>query len=90
MVKLTAKTIKSIKLGDVVKFYWDYARYKDCYDVGVIYVNNGREIKANCENGNHFEFNTQWLDGSIEFEILEEHAPVAIYGTKYDFVSNRK
>ena len=88
-MKLTNETVQNINLGDVVKFTYP----NGSTNTGVVYgipSEGDWGILCNRINKEYFGIGEITFDGTIEFEILEEHEPVAIFGMKYDFVSNHQ
>ena len=63
-------------------------------------VSKGKRIELKIKNtlekvyisgdGTSLGNGTSMFNGEIDFEILEVHEPVAIFGMVYDFVSNHK
>lgn len=88
-MKLTEENAKLIKVGNVVKF-----TYPDkSTNIGVVYgtpAEGDWGILCNRSNKTTFGHGTSMFTGEIEFEILQEHEPVALYGFRYDFVSNHQ
>lgn len=56
---------------------------------GVVYANDESGIKCKRERFGSFAFRPQMFDGKIDFEILTEHPPVAIFSGEFDYVSNQ-
>ena len=86
-MKLTKETLDQIKIGNVVKFIYPNSKTT----TGVVY-----EIPANgcwgilCNRTDKSYFGIGIFDGTIEFEVLEEHEPVDLFGVRYDFVCNHQ
>lgn len=90
-MKLTPETVAMINLGDVVRFFRTDADETKCDTVGVVYGNDELGIKCNGENHSTFGYGPLMFNGSLSFEILLDHAPIAMYGVMgYDFVSNHQ
>ena len=89
-MKLTLENAAKIALGDVVKFTWTTTEGEKQTDVGVVYGNDALGIKCNCEDSHRFGYGHAMFTGDIDFEILTDHAPVALYGMEYDFVSKHQ
>lgn len=89
-MKLTIENATMIKLGDVVKFSWLDTNNEAVSRTGVVYGNDDHGIKCNCEDDSNFGFGRPLFDGHIDFEVLSDHAPVAVYGMVYDFVSKHQ
>ncbi len=88
-MKLTNETVKNIELGNVVKFTWDDEIAGITLSMtGVVYANNESGLKCKRERFGSFAFRPQMFDGKINFEILTEHPPVAIFSGEFDYVSN--
>ena len=88
-MKLTNETANIIKVGDVVKFTYPNKASR----IGVVYgtpAEGDYGILCNGEDRTWFGLGTLMFNGEIDFEILEKHNPVAIFGMKYDFVSNHQ
>lgn len=88
-MKLTDENSNLINVGDVVKFTYPNNTSK----TGVVYgipAEGDWGILCNRADGTSFEHGTSMFTGDIDFEILEEHDPVAIFGMVYDFVSNHQ
>lgn len=88
-MKLTNETVKNIELGNVVKFTWDDEIAGITLSMtGVVYANNESGLKCKRERFGSFAFRPQMFDGKINFEILTEHPPVAIFNGEFDYVNN--
>ena len=88
-MKLTKENSNLIKVGDVVKFTYP----NKTSNTGVVYgipAEGNWGILCNRENGGRFGHGVAMFTGEIDFEILKEHEPVAIFGMQYDFVSNHQ
>ena len=87
-MKLTNESVKTIKLGDVIKFSWDDGVSGITFSMtGVVYVNDESGIKCKREKYGPFAFRHQMFDGQIEFTVLTEHPPVAIFKGEFDYVN---
>ena len=83
-MKLTKENASLIKVGDVVKFTYHDGTSR----TGVVYAtpaDGSWGVICTDTDGNSFGHDAS---GDINFEILEEHDPVAKFGLRYDFVSN--
>lgn len=89
-MKLTPETAATINLGDVVNFFWIDDDGKKHDNIGVVYGNDELGIKCNREGHSYFGYGPAMFNGSLSFELLHDHAPVAIFGAYYDFVSNHQ
>ena len=88
-MKLTKETVKNIELGNVVKFTWDDEIAGITLSMtGVVYAINESGLKCKRERFGSFAFRPQMFDGKINFEILTEHPPVAIFSEEFDYVNN--
>ena len=87
-MKLTNETVKNIELGNVVKFTWDDEIAGITLSMtGVVYANNESGLKCKRERFGSFAFHPQMFDEKINFEILTEHPPVAIFKGEFDYVN---
>jgi hypothetical protein len=88
-MKLTNENANIIKVGDVVRFTYP----NKTSNTGVVYgipADGDWGILCNRKDGTSFGHGTSMFTGEIDFEVLEEHEPVAIFGMVYDFVSNHQ
>lgn len=88
-MKLTNETVKNIKLGDVVKFTYPNGDI----NIGVVYglpTDGCFGVLCNKVAQAHFGLGRDYFNGTVEFEVLKEHEPVALFGLVYDFVSNHQ
>ena len=77
-MKLTDENSNLINVGDVVKFTYPNNTSK----TGVVYgipAEGDWGILCNRADGTSFWHGTSMFTGEIDFEILEEHDPVAIF-----------
>lgn len=89
-MKLTNESAKTIKLGNVIKFSWDDEIAGITLSMtGVVYANDESGIRCKRERFGSFVFRPQMFDGKIDFEILTEHPPVAIFNGEFDYVNKR-
>ena len=87
-MKLTNETAKNIKLGDVVKFSWDDEVVGITLSMtGVVYANDESGIKCKRERFGPFAFTPKMFEANIDFEVLTEHPPVAIFSGEFDYVN---
>lgn len=83
MAILNNETIKGIEEGQVLEVTYPSGRK----EIGVVYGNDVLGIKFNKMDNSKFGFGPIMIkEGSIEYEVLEEHEPVAKYGMEFDFV----
>ena len=88
-MKLNKENSNLIKVGNVVKFTYPNQSTK----TGVVYgipAEGNWGILCNGPNATTFGVGVEMFTGELEFEVLEEHEPVAIFGMQYDFVSNHQ
>ena len=90
MKKLTTESVTEIGLGDVVCLCWKNAEDKEVTCTGVVYGNDMFGLRLNCKDHSKYAVGRLLVDGSIQYEILEDHEPVAKYGLEYDFVANHQ
>ena len=87
--QLTFENAHTLKNGDVVMFTYNINNAPPTIKIGVVYDRDSVGIKCHREDGSYFVVGRGLYDSHVDFEVLEDYAPVAIYGAnEYYFVSN--
>lgn len=86
--QLTFEAAHSIKNGDVVMFTYNIDNSPSITEIGVVYDRDSVGIKCHREDASYFVVGRGLYDSHVEFEVLEDYAPVAIYNGEYYFVNN--
>jgi len=83
-MELTPENAILIKPGQVITLTYPGGHV----ETGVVYGNDQLGLKCNRKDGSYFGLGLALFTGKIKFDFVTDHSPVALYGNRYDFVSN--